>query len=123
MSSILLIEPDSILGDIYKKTLTQAGHMVILSKGAQAAVQAADKVLPDIVILELQLSGHSGVEFLYEFRSYPEWQKIPVILHTLVPEESVTLPPQLGVSGHLYKPATSLKQLVRAVDELAQVRV
>lgn len=117
--NILLIEPNHTLGDIYKKALLQAGHTVTVCKGAQAAVLAIDKKRPDAVVLEMQLPGHSGVEFLYEFRSYPEWQDIPVILHTLVPEQDVTVPKNLNVRAHLYKPSTKLMQLVRAVNELA----
>lgn len=121
--NILLIEPNNLLADVYKKSLERAGHAVAVGRDAQNAVLVADGNTPDIVVLELQLPGHSGVEFLYEFRSYPEWQDIPVILHTMVPEQEFSLPAQLNVAGHLYKPVTSLKQLVRAVNELATAGV
>jgi len=52
--------------------------------GAQAAVHAADERQPDVVVIELQLPAHNGVEFLHEFRSYPEWQWIPVVVNTVL---------------------------------------
>jgi CheY-like chemotaxis protein len=61
---------------------TAAGYTVASVSGAENAIHAADIHAPDLVVLELQLVGHSGVEFLYEFRSYPEWQEVPVIVHT-----------------------------------------
>jgi DNA-binding response OmpR family regulator len=82
MSHILLIEPDAILSELYKRLFKTEGYTVATVRGAEAGIQAADVKTPDMVIMELQLVGHSGVEFLYEFRSYPEWQDIPVIVHT-----------------------------------------
>lgn len=120
---VLLIEPDQILANIYSKALVEAGYMVVHSRGAQSAVHDADDTKPDLVVLELQLPGHSGVEFLYEFRSYEEWQEVPVLLHTFVPEQAVTLPEQLRVAKHLYKPDTSLGQLVAAADMLMSAKV
>jgi DNA-binding response OmpR family regulator len=116
--NILLVEPNTSLGKIYAKALEGAGHVVSHCRGAQEAVLSADQKQPDAVVLELQLPGHSGVEFLYEFRSYAEWQNIPVILHTLVSQEHLHLPQQLNVSTHLYKPTTTLKNLRQAINEL-----
>jgi len=119
--NVLLIEPDYMLGTIYKEALEHAGHTVTWRQNAQSAVHATDTSTPDVIVLELQLPRHSGVEFLYEFRSYPEWQEIPIILHTLVPEQALQDRQKqfepLGVTQYLYKPMTSLQQLVRAVNE------
>jgi DNA-binding response OmpR family regulator len=120
--NILLIEPDNVLGQTYSQALEQAGHHVRLMHGAQSAVRSADAQKPDIVVLELQLVGHSGVEFLYEFRSYPEWHNVPIILHTMVPPQSLTISEalieQLRISAYLYKPSTSLRKLVSTIAEL-----
>ena len=118
---ILLIEPDKILADIYSQALAESGHTVNWQPDAQQAVLAADERKPDAVILELQLAAHNGVEFLYEFRSYSEWQDIPVVVLSTVPDVSLspTLQSQLGVVAYHYKPRTTLKQLLEVLDELA----
>jgi DNA-binding response OmpR family regulator len=120
MARILLIEPDVILANIYSRALAQAGHTVVLAPEAQAAITLADRRAPDLVILELQLAGHNGLEFLYEFRSYPDWQNVPVLINSLVPAEefsgSFMLRQQLGVSEYFYKPSTSLWQLLHATE-------
>ncbi|MEK7059366.1 MAG: response regulator [Patescibacteria group bacterium] len=117
MAQILLIEPDRVLAEIYGRSLVAAGNRVLSCFTAQAGIQAADKQQPDLVILELQLVEHSGIEFLYEFRSYPEWQATPVVIHTTVPPNEFSdnwqiLRVELGVETYLYKPQTSLKQLI-----------
>ena len=120
--TVLLVEPNVPLANVYRLGFEHAGYDVVVAHDAQSAVQAADEKRPDVVLLELQLAGHSGVEFLYEFQSYVDWQDIPVILNTLVPEKE--LPVQAGIfREYLYKPATTLGQLVDAVRALAPVAV
>jgi len=124
---ILLIEPDTIQAGLYAVALERIGCTVTHVTGAQAGVLAADECTPDMVILEMQLSGHSGVEFLYEFRSYSEWLQIPVILHTFVPSHElthgVTLQNELGVQRILYKPTTTLADLCEVVRHVAPFHV
>ena len=128
MAAILLIEPDRLLAETYYQSLITAGYDVSVCPSAQSAVLAADKITPELVILELQLVEHSGIEFLYEFRSYPEWQDIPVIIHTQVPAaefhgNSQLLSRELGVTTYLYKPHTTLRQLLKSVRQQLPVTV
>lgn len=120
MKNILLIEPNAVLARLYKEMFVREGFGVTHVMGAQAAVSAADEVAPDAVVLELQLPRHSGIEFLHEFRSYPEWWPIPIIVNTnILPAKmaqlQTPLKDELGVRDILYKPKTSLQALVQAV--------
>ncbi|CAN5353948.1 N/A [soil metagenome] len=128
MSKILLVEPDRVLAKTYHQSLVSAGHEVHTCNSAQAAIIAADQICPDVVVLELQLVAHSGVEFLYEFRSYPDWQDIPVVVHTSVPPNRFAsnfadVRTQLRISQYLYKPLTSLRQLRETVQAVSTIGV
>jgi CheY-like chemotaxis protein len=83
----------------------------------------ADARRPDAVVLELQLPHHNGIDFLYEFRSYPEWFDIPLLVFTFVPQaelsQAITLTQDLGVVRVLYKPETNLERLCSAVQAMA----
>lgn len=124
MARILFIEPDRILGVNAKKILKRAGHSVDWHVDPQAAMDSADVAHPDIIILDLLLAGRSGVEFLYEFRSYPEWAELPVIIYSNVPPEDFNVAgigfKQLGIAAYYYKPAASINELARCVDRLVQ---
>lgn len=125
MARVLLIEPNRALAKQYWQVLEQSGHEVIICLNGQMAIMAADEQTPDVVVLELQLKKHNGVEFLYEFRSYPEWQSVPVIIQTLVPEDEfkgATALPHLNIYKYLYKPTSSLKALTDAVTTVTGVR-
>jgi len=122
MANVLLLEPNRALAEMYGAALRRAGHVVTEVHSAQDAIEAADEHLPAIVVLELQLAGHDGIEFLHEFRSYPEWQAIPVIVvSNLAPQSlatlDVVLKEDLGVVACLYKPRVSLDRLLKAVAE------
>lgn len=122
---VLLIEPDMVQAANYREALERAGHQVDHAQSAQGAVQLSDERLPDVVVLELQLPGHNGIEFLYEFRSYQEWLQVPVIVHSFVRPHTLTKSPilanELGVQAVLYKPKTSLMQLCAAVRSAVPV--
>lgn len=118
----LIIEPDTVLARQYQKAFAAGGVETFVAYDAQSAVAAVDTKKPDIIVLELQLAGHSGVEFLHEFRSYEDWADIPVIVHSSVPEYAIGVDKkvwqQLGVARFFYKPKTSLQQLVGAAKTI-----
>jgi DNA-binding response OmpR family regulator len=126
MANVLLIEPDRVLADTYMQALQHAGHSVVRVASAQAAIGAADSTLPDVVVLELQLAVHDGIEFLHEFRSYGEWQETPVIVNTYLTPQAIApvaraLQEDLGVKICLYKPRASLEKLIKTVNEYTAV--
>lgn len=121
MANILLVEPDRSLALAYARALETAGHAVHVSPSAQTALEAADEVDPEVVLLELQLVAHSGVEFLYEFRSYTDWQNIPVIILSKVPPAEFNqcirmMKDHLGISAYCYKPQTDLGRILHEVS-------
>lgn len=122
---VLLVEPDKIIGGSIKDALQNDKCNVLWRRSAQSALDELDINLPDLIILELQLGLHNGIEFLFEINSYPEWQLIPVIIHTInskaqdsIYEKTFS---QLNVKAVLYKPRTSTKQLVSMVQNYSMV--
>ncbi len=89
----------------------------------QGAINTADRLHPEVVVLDLSLGSHNGIEFLYEFRSYPEWLNIPVILYNTHGQQEVEglegAFTELGVKAILYKPITTLSQLADKIQLLA----
>lgn len=121
--NILLIEPDKILGDLLQSTMSSLNHEVEIAKTAQAALDKVSETC-DVIVLEIQLGLHNGIEFLYELRSYDELQKIPVVLHTMnknVLDESYRESlHDLGVRSVLYKPNATTEQLIEAAVTAGQ---
>jgi two-component system, OmpR family, phosphate regulon response regulator PhoB len=125
MAHILLIEPNALLARQYTEALESAGHSMSIHANAQEAILAADEQTPDIVILELTLAGHSGIEFLYEFRSYAEWQNVPVIINSRLRQHELKLSSQavkeLNIAAILYKADAKLTRLIRVINKTLQL--
>jgi len=124
MKHVLFVEPDDIVASVYGDALKQRGYGVAYAKSAQQAVAEADKQLPDVVVLELQIARHNGVEFLYEFKSYTEWQNVPIVILTSLPARELAkysaLTEKLQVVATLRKSETTAALLVREVDSVVQ---
>jgi DNA-binding response OmpR family regulator len=122
MTKILLIEPDILLAQSYAKALEVNGYDVSLATTAQSAITVCDKINPGAIVMELQMANHNGIEFLYEFRSYPEWQDIPVIVLSMIPpvefKVNSVLWKELSIKDYLYKPHTTLSKLVDSIQSL-----
>lgn len=120
---VLLLEPDKNLSESYIEVFRSNGHTISWAKTAQGAVLEADEKQPDVVVLELQIARHNGIEFLYEFVSYPEWQSIPVVILTVLliseVKKMTVLRDQLSVVKVLSKTHTDLKNLVAQAEEAA----
>ena len=123
MARVLLIETDRQLAKNIKSYLQLAGHTVNSHSDLQAAVTTADTDRPGIIILDLWLAGRSGIEFLYELRSYPDWQPVPVIVTGKLSQDELAnfakAFEQLSISSYLPKhTATSI--LAEQIDQLLQ---
>lgn len=118
--NILLVDSNVTTQKSLKKACES--HSLLCAADAQSAVEQANSQQPDVVILELRLGSHSGLEFLYEFRTYADWQHIPVIVYTTVKLTDEVLMSQswtqLDVFRYIYKPEASLQAVVDAIDKV-----
>lgn len=124
MARILILEADRQLARYTSDYLSRHGHEVSFYCDPQSAISAADAEPSDLIIINLSLAGRSGIEFLYELRSYPDWQAVPAIVTgRLTPEEQLAYGQaftQLGVSSFVPKDGSSLKGLASAANQLSQ---
>jgi DNA-binding response OmpR family regulator len=123
MATIFLLETDRQLGRAAKRYFGDI-HDVYHFSDPQMAVTSADINKPDIVILDLFLAGRSGIEFLYELRSYPDWQQLPVLITGHLPSNEIAeyadALMELKVHKYLPKHTTSLQDLLVEVEQALQ---
>ena len=120
MAKLLLIEADALQAASAVKLLQKAGHSVDWQVDPQEALDRADEHLPELIIMDIMLAGHSGVEFLYEFRSYPDWHQIPVVIFCSLSaeelKEALSGFEHLKLEAYHYKPSTTLAELAATVE-------
>jgi len=116
---ILLIEPRITSQSAVAKMLSN--YDVDVVHDADSAVLHAVNKKPDLVIMEMSLSGHSGMEFLYEFRTYTDWENVPIIIYSSLKINDEILFSRawekLNVFDYIYKPESTMSNLKSAVEK------
>src|SRR5574341_109742 len=68
MAQILIIDDEILLGRSLSRALSQRGHEASAVGTAEEGLPLLEKLLPDIVLLDMQLPGLSGMEALKKIR-------------------------------------------------------
>ncbi len=125
MKNALVLEPDRVMADCLRREFAKQNIKTHTVSSPEQAIKIADESKPDIIIVELSLPGHSGTEFLYEFRSYDDWADVPLIIHSSIKvADSISSSSDwklLKISKYLYKPTTSLQKLIDESLNLLEV--
>lgn len=87
MKKVLIIEDDEWLAEQFARVLEKDGIKARVSLNALSAIDEIDKFKPDVIILDLILTGSTGFVFLHELQSYTDTSKIPIILCTNLASE------------------------------------
>ena len=82
MARIIIVDDDDLFCDIACDTLANAGHMVSALQDGESAIAAIVEGQPDVLILDYNLPGISGLEILRQTRSNPLTRNIPIMMLT-----------------------------------------
>lgn len=86
MTKVLLVEDDPWLAELETSVLTEAGYDIIHSPHAPSAIAKIDDDHPDVIILDILLTGSTAFALLHELQSYGDTKTVPVILCTNIAE-------------------------------------
>lgn len=122
MARILLAEDEQQIGDMVAFRLVNAGHDVIRAGDGEAALAAAARERPDVIILDVMMPILDGFSVLRRLKADPELRAIPVIMLTARGQERDILSGlQGGAADYVVKPF-SLKELLARVDVVLRRR-
>jgi two-component system phosphate regulon response regulator PhoB len=114
MSQVLVVEDESAIAELISINLRHAGFDVTLAATAEQAQAAVDAVLPDLVLLDWMLPGHSGVQLARQWRSAARTKELPIIMLTARAEESDKVQGlDAGADDYLTKPFLTGELLAR----------
>lgn len=118
-ATVLLVEDDAWLADLYSDVLRAAGFGTVHAPDAMQAMAALDEHVVDVLVLDLLLPQHNGIALLHELRSHPDLAELPVILQSAVEVAQSGLAPEdwraYGVVECISKVSARPQDLVRAV--------
>jgi CheY-like chemotaxis protein len=125
MSTVLCIEDDHFIADMYVHSLKKAGYEVdVIANGQEGLEQAQQKVY-DVILLDLMLPDKTGVEILEALRGedasgLPLTKIIVTTNFDEPPEDRARL--EKMADGYLIKADVTPSRLVELVGEILQTK-
>ena len=77
---ILVVVPDPAVLHLVRRNLVSAGHAVASASNAEAAMAQVSEGLPDLMLIEWDLSGQDGVSLVRHLRAAQRTRDLPIIM-------------------------------------------
>ena len=114
METILCVDDEPSVLQLYYEELTDEGYKVILAKESKEALSKYSKEKPDLVILDIRIPGMDGIQTLTAMLAID--RKVKVILSTAYPQYKENFM-TWGADAYVIKSSdlTGLKQKIQEV--------
>lgn len=123
MARILIVDDDELLTDVITGWLEDVGHMASAVHHGDDALRATEESMPDLLILDYNLPGISGLSILRKVRQQPHADGMPIMMLTAKGGKLlVARAHHDGADDYLTKPVTSNTLLERVEALLARRR-
>ncbi|MBU4448689.1 MAG: PAS domain S-box protein, partial [Proteobacteria bacterium] len=108
-STVLVIEDDPATRDLLKRFLIKDGFRVKTVSEGEEGLRLARELKPDVITLDVMMSGLDGWAVLTELKADPDLADIPVVMLTFVDNKNLGY--ALGASDYLTKPISRQRLL------------
>ena len=106
-NKILLVEDNADFQEIFGRMATHLGFEVVCADDGVEGVRKAAVEKPDVVVVDLVLSGIDGIETIRRLKRDRTTQKIPIIVCTaLIDDHSRTAALKAGAAEYVRKPVS-----------------
>ena len=122
MISVLLVDDHPVVIEGLRKVLATAGDISIAGEAHDAAraIEFANSLRPDVILLDLRMPGASGVQAVRRLREQDN-QSAVIILTSYGDQAYVRQALEAGADGYLLK-STPPEQLIAAIRNAARGR-
>jgi PleD family two-component response regulator len=101
--------------------LQKPGYSIFTAGNSSDGMVIAEKERPDIIVLDMLITGTGGVQFLKWLRAQPALKDTKVIvLSNLESDNVVANAKKLGISEYLIKANTTFDELAEKVKQVLQ---
>jgi DNA-binding response OmpR family regulator len=113
---VLYVEDEIFLGKIVFETLISRGFHVQMESDGNQVLNAFEKFMPDICVLDIMLPNKNGFELASEIRK--KNQKVPIIFLTAKTQtDDVVKGFKLGANDYIRKPF-SMEELIVRIESI-----
>jgi two-component system cell cycle response regulator DivK len=120
MSTVLIVEDNEKNMKLARDVLQSRGYATLEAVTGEDGVRLARERKPDLVLMDIQLPGISGIDALAQLRADPATARIPVIAFTasVTPTDRTQIS-EAGFDAFLSKPI-HLKEFVETVKRVIE---
>jgi response regulator RpfG family c-di-GMP phosphodiesterase len=115
---ILLVDDDPALRTLLRTTFELADVEVAEAKDAEAARRRIKRARPDVIVLDVNMPGTTGLELCQELKASAQTRDIPVVLLTGADGGTSAAARDAGADALVVKPFSPL-ELLAVADRLA----
>ncbi|MCG2690393.1 response regulator [Candidatus Parcubacteria bacterium] len=118
MQTILIIEDEKLLREMYQIKFSQEGFQTLIASEEEEAFRVLENNNPDIILLDILLPRGNGIEILKRLKSSNLTNKIPVIAFSNLDDPKTKARAyELGAKKYLIKTNYTPKELIKEVQE------
>ena len=122
MAKVAIIEDDQAISQLYRMKFEGEGFQVETAAGGQLGLELAEKMQPDIVLLDITMPDMSGYQVLAKIRESDWGKNLKVVILTNRSEQEVgDTVRNLGVSAVIVKAMMTPRHVVNMVQSLLGV--
>jgi len=117
-SKILIVEDERGIQELLRVNLSRAGYEIHLVDDVAAALKLLERVQPDLVLVDWNLPGQSGLEFVKTLRAR-EQHRLPIIMLSARSSEEDKLQAfEAGIDDFVGKPFHARELLARVKSKI-----
>lgn len=121
MAKILIAEDERDIRDLIAFTLRFAGYEVFTAANGEEAVEAAPRVNPDLILMDVRMPRMTGYEACRVLKASPDLKDIPVVFLSAKGQESeIQQGLDVGAEDYLLKPFAPDQLTTRVKSILAK---
>ncbi len=118
---VLIVEDDKFLRDLASQKLSKENLTVISAVDGEQGIAAAEREMPDIILLDILLPGIDGFEVLRRVRANPKLSKTKIaMLSNFGQREDIEKALKAGANQFLVKANYTLDEIVDEVKKMSE---
>ncbi|MGB0524414.1 MAG: hybrid sensor histidine kinase/response regulator, partial [Flammeovirgaceae bacterium] len=110
MGTLLIVDDERTNLEIYSRLLSGLDYTILFAPNGKAAIDIAQKRLPDMIIMDWQMPILNGLEAMKAIKNTPATHHIPIVIATgvMLSAENLLTAFDAGAHGYIPKPFRKL---------------
>ncbi|MGC0372057.1 MAG: hypothetical protein DGJ47_000762 [Rickettsiaceae bacterium] len=122
MAVVLIVEDNELNMKLFQDLLTIKNHKIMVSTDGKNILNIVLNNKPDLILMDIQLNGLSGLDLIRSLKKNEETNKIPIIAITaFATKQDEMVISSSGCDLYLAKPV-SINDFFAAVDSFIEIK-